>query len=140
MESGKVSNGIAGVGYPFNSPRATFLHLGARDRLAVAPRHRQRVERRELRVRSLVSGHRTLTLVLDFCHYGVVFDLREFLLFLVGVYEFVTGRFPRIEPGHEGLRLHRFALREGDCSFGGNRLRLGVRVMTVASMVERSEL
>jgi hypothetical protein len=117
----KLIKDIAGMGYRFNSPIATVVELGAKHRLAVAPRHRQRNDGWNCVVRSLVPSHRSLVCVLYPAHFSVVLYLRKFLLFHMGVYELMTSSTSRIKPGQYGLGLHRFALGESDRSFVGCR-------------------
>jgi hypothetical protein len=49
-------------------------------------------------------------------HYRVVLDLRKLLFFPVGVDEFMAESVARIEPGDDGLGLHRAAVRERERS------------------------
>jgi hypothetical protein len=76
-------------------------------------------------VRPLVPN-RSLVLFLCLDHFSMALDLRKCMLFHSGVYELMTERFSRIKPGHTGLGLHRFALRESDDNFVAYRQRLSV--------------
>ena len=72
----------------------------------------------ELEKMGLVSSNRSLDLLLNPCsgHYRAVLYLRKLPFFPVGVDEFVAESVARIEPGDDGLGLHRAAVRERERS------------------------
>ena len=85
-------NNIAGMEFQvlIQFANSTVVHLDSKNRLAVAPCHRQRFDGGKLRARSLIGRHGNPVLVLYLDHFNVVLDLRKFLLFHGGVYESMT--------------------------------------------------
>jgi len=72
----------------------------------------------ELEKMGLVSSNRSLDLMLlpRSGHYRAVLYLRKLLFFPVGVDKFMAESVARIEPGDDGLGLHRAAVRERERS------------------------